>query len=635
MQLTTNDIPLNDPYVYKSIGTGKTKGLFQIESAGMQGLMKKMYADANKKIAAIERKYECEGFENPYAMVKTNYKGRETDEIIIQNIKNRFMEEMRKLGNEYFERLVAAISLYRPGPMDYIPDYLKGMENPDAIVYDTEALRDILSGTYGVIVYQEQVQQIVRKLAGYSLGRGDLIRRAMGKKKQSIMDAEKEVFIHGNEGHLKEGEAIVPGCIKNGVTEEAANIIWDKMAKFALYAFNKSHSAGYAVICIQTAWMKYYYPVDMFMSTLNSVITVADKIKGYIAEARDLGIQILNPSLNSSNEYYKIEDNKIRTGLMSIRNLGKMSHPIIEERDAHGDFKDIYDFIDRMNGMIDKKVLEALTYSGTLDLFGYTRSSLITSVPDIVEYMKHEKAGRFPEQPFNLPVIDKLYSEMGKMEIKECEEYDRDYLLEKEYESTGMYISGHPLDIYSDVLQTKGVLNTGMIVPEEDEETGERATSDYDEQSVQIAGVVRNLKPIITKKGDKMYMFDVEDKEGTIKIVAFPSTAKIIDSKMDIKNTMLVLAAGTVKDNDRGCQIVLDDISLVKDLDVSTTKTIYIDCVGEETVPESIKTLIDENPGTTEVLIRLKKGWVKSATNIDLNWSNYLKIRSQYPTKIN
>ena len=232
-KLKVGDIPLTDPYVYEFIGTGKTSGIFQIESAGMQNLMKQMFSDVPRKIKNLETTYQCKGYDVVYL-------GKETDVQKVEEIKKNFKAELDKFGKELFERIIAAISIYRPGPMDYIPEYIRNM-NSGEIAYDVPELEEILKPTYGVIVYQEQVQQIVRKLAGYSLGRGDLIRRAMGKKKIAIMNAEREVFINGNEGHLKIGEALVPGCIKNGIPEDKAIIIWDKMAEFAKYAFNKSH----------------------------------------------------------------------------------------------------------------------------------------------------------------------------------------------------------------------------------------------------------------------------------------------------------------------------------------------------------------------------------------------------------
>ena len=634
-KLTTGDIPLCDPYVYKFIGTGKTKGIFQIESPGMQKLMKDMFSDVTKRINAIETKYNCTGYKHLFNGIKKVYQGPETDKDKIEAIETAYMNEMNVLGKELFERIIAAISLYRPGPMDYIPQYIAGMKDPSAIVYDCPELEEILSNTYGVIVYQEQVQQIVRKLAGYSLGRGDLIRRAMGKKKTAIMDAEKEVFLYGNEEHLKENEAIVPGCIKNGITESAAKIIWDKMAEFAKYAFNKSHSAGYAVICVQTAWMKYYYPVDFIVATLNSVIDKADKLKGYIAEARDMGIEILTPDVNKSDLHYKIEgSNQIRTGLMALRNMGKMSIPIIEERNKNGTFSNIYDFINRLITQVDKKVLEALTYAGAFDCFGYSRSALITAVPDVIDYIKYVKKGIFNEIFFSLPIVDKVYAKLGEIHIEDGDEFDKDYLLEKEYEFTGMYISGHPLDLYEDLLSEKGVVNIEEIVPEADEETGERDESPFNGQPIQIAGVVRELKPIITKKGDKMYMFSIEDKSSTIKCVAFPRTATSIESKFKLEDSLLLSVSGKVQDNDRGCQIVVDDVSLAKDLDITSTKKVYIDCRPQKTVNPDLSKFITDNAGETEVWVKLAGGWIISKTKLKLDWANYIKLKGMYPIKL-
>jgi len=324
------EIPHNDPYVYADISKGKTYGVFQLESPGMRGFMSELYSDVDLRIKSLEKKYKVKGFKNP--------KG--------SGNKKDFIKEMSNLGQELFERLIAGISLYRPGPMDYIPDYVAGMKNPESIIYDTPELEPILKATYGQIVYQEQVMQVVQKLGGYSLGRADLVRRAMGKKKADIMAQEKEIFINGK---IKDDGTIeVPGCIRNGISKEIAEKVWHKMEDFCKYAFNKSHSAGYAVISIITAWLKYYYPIDFMASTINSFIDKSDKLKSYLSVCKDMGIKILPPHVNNSLELFSRSCNDIIFGLKGIKNMGKTTNLIMQEVTERGKFLNYQDFAVRM-----------------------------------------------------------------------------------------------------------------------------------------------------------------------------------------------------------------------------------------------------------------------------------------------
>lgn len=631
-KLSVNDIPLTDPYVYEFIGTGKTSGIFQVESQGMQNLMKQMFSDVGPKIRVIEKKYLCKGYNS-----KTlKYYGKETNKDSVAVVKKDFISELNVLGKELFERIIAAISLYRPGPMDYIPNYIEGMLDPSSIKYDTPELAEILKGTYGVIVYQEQVQQIVRKLAGYSLGRGDLIRRAMGKKKTSIMNAEKKVFLYGNESDHKVGEAIVPGCINNGISEEAAIIIWDKMSEFAKYAFNKSHSAGYAVITVQTAWLKFYYPLDFMVGTINSVITKSDKLTFYISQAQELGIKVLGPDINKSEGFYTIEGDSIRTGLLGLRNLGKMAAPVLDERKKYGTYKNIEDFIDRLVSQINKKVLESLIYSGALDCFNGNRHSKIESVPDILDFINFVKKGFFPDVSFDLPEVDAIYRDLKKVSIKELPEYEKAFLLDKEYEFAGMFISGHPLDIYEDVLKLNNVYTIGTILPEEAEledfgEEVEEAVSPFAGEKVQIAGIIRDKKQIVTKTGKKMYMFSIEDKTGTVKCVMFPKYVSYYEHLIADKG--LVLVTGRFEENERGCQVIVESLKEMTDLSLSTINTVWID--GRDKDLNPLKDFIRSHKGNVSVKVQVGKNSVFSSTDkLDLSWTNYMKLKELYNIKL-
>ena len=621
----TEKISLFDPYVYKFIGTGNTSGIFQIESAGMQNLMKQMFADVSAKIYEIEKKHNCEGFRI------ITYKGKEKDNNKIEDIKRDFKADMEAMGKEFFERIIAAISLYRPGPMDYIPDYIAGMNDPVNIHYDTPELEPILKGTYGVIVYQEQVQQICRALAGYSLGRADLIRRAMGKKKESIMNQEREVFINGNKEHLKEGEAIVQGCVENGIIEEIAIKIWDKMADFAKYAFNKSHSAGYAVITVQTAWLKHYYPIDFMTGVLNSVILKAEKLKFYIADARNMGIKILSPNVNKSEKLYTIEDGCIRTGLMALRNIGKMANPIIEERHNNGPFENLEDFVNRLINEVNKRVLESLIYAGALDLFKGTRKAKINSVEQILKFTQKMKKGYFPEVWFDLPNVDSIYTNLCAVNFEEMPEFDTEYLLDKEYEYAGMFISGHPLDVYEELLSFNGSTKIIDILPEDvefEDGTSEKTYSDYDEQYVMVAGIIRDLKQIVTKKGDKMYMCSIEDKTATLKCVIFPKTTHIFEHLLEEKK--LIIFEGKINDNERGCQIIVEKVKEMSDISLTEVRKLYIDCSNELDIKELMDLLLSES-GNVVVKIKTNKGWIQCKKRFNLNWTNYLKIKEKYP----
>lgn len=392
-------------------------------------------------------------------------------------------------------------------------------------------------------------------------------------------------------------------------------------------------SAGYAVITVQTAWLKFYYPIDFLVATLNSVIDKSDKLKVYIAEASEMGIKVLTPDVNKSKELYSIEGDCIRTGLRALRNLGKMALPIIEERNKNGEFKDIYDYINRLLEVVDKKALESLIYSGALDCFKKTRNTQIKAIPAIKEYINHIKKGLFPEVPFNLPIVDKTYAKLGELEIQDVEEFDELEKLNKEYEYTGMFISGHPLDKYSDILNVKGTLNIDVIIPEEDEESQEeRLTSDYDGSIVSIAGIIRNLKQIVTKKGDKMYIFNIEDKTSSIRCVAFPKITKTIEIMLE--DDALLFVTGKIQDDDGSIQLIVDSTQELNTLDFTDAKKLFINLSTFETIDKNLIDFIDSNPGNTQVLVKTKYGWVKSKKDINLNWTNYEKLKNQYQIQL-
>lgn len=345
-----------------------------------------------------------------------------------------------------------------------------------------------------------------------------------------------------------------------------------------------------------------------------------------------MGIKVLTPDVNKSKEMYSIEGNSIRTGLRALRNLGKMSIPIIEERTKNGPFTDIYDYINRLLNEVDKRALESLIYSGALDCFGKTRNTQITAVPDILEYIKYIKKGNFEEIPFNLPIVNKLYSKLGELEIQDLEEFEELYLLNQEYEYTGMFISGHPLDKYTDILKLKGNLEIEKIIPEDDESLDERPTSDYDGTVVSVSGIIKDLKQIVTKRGDKMYTFHLEDKTSSIRCVAFPKVTKSIEIMLE--DNALLFLTGKIQDDDGNIQMIVDDAKELKTLDFTEAKKVYINLSTQTLIDKDLKDFIDENPGTTEVWVKIAKGWVVSKSKINLNWTNYLKLKNKYQIQL-
>ena len=384
-----HDINYEDAKVYEMIGQAKTEGVFQLESAGMKSFM-------------------------------------------------------RELRPENLEDIIAGISLYRPGPMDFIPKYIKGKKNKDSIQYSCPELMEILEPTYGCIVYQEQVMQIVMKLAGYTLGRSDLVRRAMSKKKGDVMAKERANFVYGNEA---EG---VEGCIKRGIPEDVANHVFDEMIDFAKYAFNKSHAAAYAVVAYQTAWLRCYYPVEFMAALLTSVITNTKKITEYINTCRNMGITILPPDINEGEGGFSVSDGKIRYGLAAIKSLGKnVIDAMVAEREKGGRYKSLKDFMERLTGReINKRTLENLIKSGALDSLGATRKQLMMVYGQVLDEVNRERKENVSGQ---MSLFD-FFSEEEKKEYEikypDVGEYDSAQKLAFEKEVLGIYVSGHPLENY-------------------------------------------------------------------------------------------------------------------------------------------------------------------------------------------
>ena len=501
------DKEMADPKVYKLWQEGKSCGIFQFESQGMTNFMK-------------ELKPDC------------------------------------------LEDLIAGVSLYRPGPMDQIPRYIRGKQNPGHNEYTHPRLEPILNVTYGCMVYQEQVMQIVRDLAGYSLGRADLVRRAMGKKKLDVMAKEREVFIHGQVD--ENGNVEVPGCVRNGIDEKSANKIFDEMAEFAKYAFNKSHAACYAVVAYRTAYLKTYYPAEFMAATLNSFLGNLDKIPQYIDECKLLGIEILKPEINRSNTKFTVEDGKIRFGLGSIKNVGTVPvDNIVKERNQNGPFKSFTDFCERIaDEAVNRKCIESLIKAGTFDEFEQTRSTLLASFESIVDSIQSSKKKGMDGQ---VSMFD-LGSTEEKEELKEIqytfeehEELPNKELLSLEKEMLGIYISGHPLEKLRTQIEMQTNINTIQLrqIDEQmnsqirmEEVTNNETNKFADGQRVKYAGIITSIKKKYTKNNKIMAFVTIEDLYGTAEIICFENAYINAGESLVEDNIVLVDGRLSIREDD-------------------------------------------------------------------------------------
>ena len=517
------DTEMNDPKVYKLWGEGKSIGIFQFESAGMTNFMKELKPDS-------------------------------------------------------LEDIIAGVSLYRPGPMDQIPRYIKNKLNPEHAEYTHPALEPILKVTYGCMVYQEQVMQIVRDLAGYSLGRADLVRRAMGKKKLDIMAKEREIFIHGQVD--EEGNIIVPGCIRNGIDEKSANTIFDEMAEFAKYAFNKSHAAAYAVVSYRTAYLKAYYPEEFMAATLNSYLGNLDKVPLYIDECRRMQIEILKPDINKSFTRFTVENNKIRFGLGSVKNVGtKVVDSIVAERKKNGAYKSFTDFCERVQDeAVNKKCIESLIKAGAFDEFGQTRKTLLTSFESIIDTIQNsaKKSLKGQVTMFDLDTMDSDNKEELKYHYIEREEFEDKELLSMEKEMLGIYISGHPLEKIRDQIIKLSTIDTMKMAEAKEEVDSTGNTTKYkDGQSVKYAGIITSIKKKFTKSNKLMAFATIEDLYGTAEVIIFENAYLNASNILLKENVVLVEGRLSIREDD-DVKIVAREIKELSQLE-NNIKTLRID----------------------------------------------------------
>ena len=486
---------LNDKAALDMISAGDTDGVFQLESDGMKSFMKKL-------------KPSC------------------------------------------FEDIIAGVALYRPGPMDFIPAYIKGKHEPESISYITPQLEPILKNTYGQIVYQEQVMRIVQRLAGFSMGRADVVRKAMGKKKMDIMMAEREKFIHG---YHEEGFNI-PGCVANGIPEDVAAAIYDQMIDFAKYAFNKSHAAAYAAISMQTAYLKAHYPLEFASGLLTSVMDKTEKLAIYVNEYKKKGHKIMPPDVNTSELNFTVSGDSILYGLASIKGIGKgVAQEIIQEREDSGKYSGFSDFLKR-NCETNRKVVESIIKAGALDFTGYTRKTMLLQFEPIMQKYKEDKRRQIPGQMSLADFFQIGSAEYNSLEptVIRYDEFPDDELLRLEKEAAGFYISKHPMDVYEKYLASHNIVKSSAFLQNED-----GSYNVVDGGIVSVAGIITNVRVITTKKQELMAFVSIEDQIGPMEIVVFPSAYSSCNFlEIDKK----VLVNGKISINDKGLSIIADNI---------------------------------------------------------------------------
>ena len=548
IEIDIDHLDMDDPKVYEMISEGKTEGVFQLESSGMRS----------------------------------------------------FMRELRPRN---MEDVIAGISLYRPGPMDFIPQYVKAQSHPEEVTYDTPLLEDILKPTYGCIVYQEQVMQIVMKLAGYSLGRSDLVRRAMSKKKADVMAKEREYFVYGNE------ELGVPGCIKNGVPEEIANKIFDEMAAFASYAFNKSHAAAYAVVAYETAYLRCYYPLDFMAALLTSVRSNSAKLANYIEAVKRMGIRLLPPDVNVGRGEFSVDSGGIRYGMSAVRSVGDtVVDEILREREENGPFEDLTDFIRRLsNKEANKRTIESFIYAGAFDSFGQNRRQMILMFPEIVDQVNAEKKQSMSGQMSLMDFLGEEEVVKTKKVFPDLPEFPKEEILQKEKEVLGIYVSGHPLDAYKDLLDRYATASTLDFVPEE--ETG--TTTAQDNMNYTMCGMIEQINVKMTRNNEAMAFVTLEDLYGQIEVVVFP---KVYDScRMFLENNKGILVRGRASISEEEGKLLASEIQsfdvLKRQLE-EESKELWLlapNLAGLRSIQKELEELLRESPGRTPVYVQLKE----------------------------
>ncbi|MFY0516584.1 DNA polymerase III subunit alpha [Lysinibacillus sp. UGB7] len=590
--LVYEEIPINDVRVYEEISKGQTYGIFQLESAGMREFMKDLFAD-----------------------VKSNTNNTE------------------EFGNLLFERLVAGVSLYRPGPIDHIPEYLSNMRDEEKIVYDHEKLVNILKTTYGVITYQEQTMLIVRELAGFTKGEADEVRKAFAKKLADKIEPLRLKFLKG--------------CKEQNIDERVAQSVWNKMKSFAEYAFNKSHAAAYSTITAKSAYLSTYYPVEFMTAILNSYLNKPDKIKIFLNNARKLGMEIVPPDVNISEGEFTAKDGRIVFGLQGLKGLGKSGLLVAQEAQSNrGEFKSLQDVFERMasNSKFDKTMFEILVHSGALDSFGYSRKSLISAQEDILKFVDSVKDDTKKSNADQMSLLDfsdefELEGLQRVLKIQNLPEIDKRILLELENEYVGFYLTGHPLDEFDEHLKRQQVYEMGdILIDTSDEEVIEDATegastdheidNPYLGTKVKFAGVVKGVRPITTRKGESMVAFEVEDRTSNVNAILFPKMYSKFNGY--VREGAIVVVAGTLDHNDFGYQLIIDSISDIEEIAIfETPKAIKI-FTNDPKLARFSYDYAAQHPGHTEMYVCFQEKWYRSPVNVMLDTETYTRLSEQF-----
>ena len=576
----------DDDEVFETLSQGNTLGVFQLESSGMRNFMKQLKPNS-------------------------------------------------------FEDIVAGISLFRPGPMDSIPTYIENKNNPEKVTYINDKLRPILEVTYGCLVYQEQVMQVVRDLAGYSYGRSDLVRRAMSKKKMDVMEEERQYFIHGK--FDDEGNIEIPGCIRNGISEEDANKIFDDMIDFARYAFNKSHAAAYGVLAYETAYLKVHYPVEFMAALLTSIMGNSDKVVEYIRECNAIGISVNPPDINKSFSKFSVEGDSIRFGLAAVKNVGvNIIENIVKEREENGEFKDFVDFAKRLDTKdTNKRVVESLIKCGAFDQISENRATLMAGYESVLESISMDRKKNVQGQISLFDAFSAQVEEVPDMQLSTklpvVREFSEKERLNMEKEVLGMYLSGHPLSEYKSELDRKTSINMKKI---NELKENEKTFMKLHDREVIMGGMVIAKRIMTTKRNEIMAFITLEDLYGAIEVVVFPQTLKKFNILLN--DDSIILIKGAISIDDDEAKLIARDIKDINEeyrfnsekisFDVRSNSSksknrqmnVRIDTVGDEELLMKIFTITRKYPGRDRLVLLPKD------QNIDMSKPIAYKVPGMY-----
>ncbi|MFR8869448.1 DNA polymerase III subunit alpha [Paraclostridium sordellii] len=577
VKINFSTIEYDDPKVYELLASGNTLGVFQLESAGMRSFMKQLKPDN-------------------------------------------------------FEDIVAGISLYRPGPMDSIPNYINNKNNPEHVEYLHEKLKPIMEVTYGCLVYQEQVMQVVRDLGGYSYGRSDLVRRAMGKKKMDVMEKERQYFIHGK--FDDNGELEIEGCVRNGVPEDIGNKIFDDMIDFAKYAFNKSHAAAYGVLAYETAYLKAHYPVEFMAALITSVMGNTDKVVEYIRECNNLKIDVLKPDINKSFTKFSVEHNSIRFGLAAVKNVGvNVLNNIIAEREAGGEFKDFNEFCKRLDSKdSNKRIIESLIKCGAFDEMGDNRASLLLGYEKLLESISMDRKKNLAGQVSlfdGFGMDESMSNDIQNMytlpKVNELEEKERLYL---EKEVLGMYVSGHPLSQYKEELKKNTTINNADLNDSKDDYV---SYLNLNEKEVVMGGIIVNKTIRTTKRNDLMAIIELEDLYGVIEVIVFPQVLQKYNTIIQEDKIIYVEGRLSIKEDENAKLIARE----IRDMSTESNQhkpNLYlkISSIEDKELVNDLISIVTKYPGDNDVYIYAENikqmyKWNHIKVNINENLIDELK----------